>query len=106
MGLEIGDYSRLKGNQGRRRAILVRTVDPAHCKRGEVELLVELNRTQGDEGILSSWPLIVYRSGKEWRVWTTGQTTQCLKSGLEKVAEKWKEEGPRYNLKSALIQDG
>ena len=36
------------GNKGRKGAILLRTVGPARRKREEVELLVELTRSQGD----------------------------------------------------------
>lgn len=36
-----------KGDQGRRGAIIITAMDPSRCERGVVELLVELNRTQG-----------------------------------------------------------
>ena len=29
-------------------------------------------------------PLMAYRSGAEWRVWTRGQATICLRNGLER----------------------
>lgn len=30
-------------------------------------------------------------------MWTRGQATQCLRSGLEKVADSWKQEGGGRN---------
>lgn len=35
--------------------------------------------------------LIARKSGKESRVWTRIQATQCLRFGFEKIAEMWKE---------------
>ena len=40
-----------------------------------------------------SAPLMVYRSGGRWKVWTRGQATYCLRSGLERVGEKWRSQG-------------
>ena len=47
----------------------------------------------GDKGVPSSLPLMAFRSRRNWRVWTTGQVIQWLRSGLEKMAERWKDEG-------------
>lgn len=76
------DISLFRGDQERKGVILVETLDPV------VELLVELIRTQGGDGVPSSLPLMVSKSGSEGRIWTRRQATQCLRSGIEKVAER------------------
>lgn len=57
-------------------AILVRAVDRV---RGAVKLLVGLTRRQEDERVPLSLQLMAFRLGREWRVWTRGQGTQCFK---------------------------
>lgn len=57
-----------KGGQGRKEAILVRTVDSACRKRGTVKLVVESTRTQEEKEVLSSLPLMGYKSGRVWKV--------------------------------------
>lgn len=67
-----------KGDQGRKGAIKMRTVNPVSGERLAGRLLEDLTRTQGNDRVPSSLPLIVYRSGRELRVWTRAQATQCL----------------------------
>lgn len=54
-----------KVDQERKGTILVGTVGPACRERGTVELLAKLTRTQGNEEVPSSLPLMAYRSGRE-----------------------------------------
>ena len=61
--------------------------DPTRCDRGAVELL-KLARSQEDERIRLNLSLMVNRLGRMRRVWTKGQSTQCRRSDLEKVARK------------------
>lgn len=52
-----------------------------------VDLLMEL--VEGARGALNvDAPLISFESGSRWRVWTTGQATQCLREGLEAVGRQ------------------
>lgn len=51
-----------KGDQGRKGAILVRTVDSGRREREAVKLLAELTREEGDRGVPPSLPLMSYRS--------------------------------------------
>ena len=48
-----------------------------------------LNRISGGENA----PLMVYKSGGGWEVWTTGQAAYCSMSELERVGEKWRSKG-------------
>lgn len=72
--------------------VLVRTVESARYRRGAVELLVELTQGKGNGGVPPCPPLIAYRSEREWGMRTKEQAPQYLKSGLEKVSERLKEE--------------
>lgn len=62
---------------GRKGAISVRAMDPAHREREPIELLVQLTRRQGDGGVLSSLTSMAYKGG----------VTQCLRFGLDKMEE-------------------
>ena len=35
---------------------------------------------------------MAYRAAENWRVWSRGQATRCLRSGIAGVGGKWREE--------------
>ena len=80
-----------KGDQGRKDSILVRVANSSRRNRGAVELLVELIRGQGEEGLPPSLPLMAYRSEAKWAVWTRRQATQGSRSGPGEVTRRWEE---------------
>ena len=84
-----------KGNQVRKGAVLVRTrkVWGVGEDAGVVGLLVELFSMYGSEELTGEAPLMAYRAVEGWRVWSRGQATQCLRSGIADVGGKWREEG-------------
>ena len=79
-------------DQGRKEAVMVKT-KRAKRKGGlganVVDLLVELFDYYGNSipGVKNA-PLMARRSRAECRVWTRGQATYRLRSGLERVGEK------------------
>ena len=63
-----------KGDQGRKGAVLVRTRGKNEGEGDAVQLLVELlghHRSKGEE-LGKDTPLMAFRSGDRWKVWTRG----------------------------------
>ena len=65
-----------------------------------VDKLLELFEYYGTSIQGENAPLMAYRRGVVWRVWTRGQATYCLRNGLEGVGEKWRSQakGPVAEL--------
>ena len=87
-----------KGDQGKKGAVAVITQGSGGVGEGPegnvVNLMVKLvgyyrKTVPGGENA----PLMTYRSGGRWRVWTKGQATFCLRSRLERVGRKGREQG-------------
>lgn len=79
-----------KGDQGRKGAVIVRTRGEGG---GAVGLLVELFSMYSSGELKGEAPLMAFRGEEGWRVWSRGQATQCLRSGIADVGGKWRVEG-------------
>ena len=56
----------------------------------------------------SDLPLMAYRSYGDWKVWTRGQVTYCLRRGFSVVAKAWEKvkEGEKARLVPQELHSG
>ena len=55
--------------------------------------LVELFSMYNSEEFTGEAALMAFRGRAGWRVWSRGQATQCLRSGIADVGGRWRNEG-------------
>ena len=109
-GVSAGRRERKRGGQGGSR---VQSVERGPGKKGEVLVRTRYDgageRASGEGGAVEllgklfgmfqgvkmpeEAPLMTFWKCTKWKVWTRGQATHCLRSGIAGVAEEWSQEG-------------
>ena len=85
-------FKESEGDQGRKRAVLVRTKGEGRRGGEEVELLQELYQINVGRAEL---PLTAFYSTRRWQVWTRSQEIQCMRQGLSVEARNGEKEEKR-----------